>query len=92
MPKIREHSEWFRKVADKKCACGARGVQVFSWGEYVSGKWRTVDRLCERCYDTRVKQRLTDHAKGCGCMFKMNFKGGIRPDWLVIESEAVACS
>lgn len=88
--KVREHSEWFRKVMDRKCPCGAK-TQVYSWGEYASGSWRTVDRFCESCFSTRVKRRLIDHAAGCGCSFKLNFRGGARPIWINIDQGEGSC-
>lgn len=91
--KIREHSEWFRKVSQKKCLCGRKHVQVYSWGEYVSGSWRTVDYFCEDCFTERVKARLVDHAAGCGCVFKLNSRGGALPSWInVDQGEAAQCS
>jgi hypothetical protein len=86
----RDHNEWFRPVSlggRKSCPeCGAAlapGESVWSWGEYVRAKWRTVAHFCKDCYQDRVRKLLLDHQRGCGCGVSLVAYGGGRlPDWL----------
>jgi hypothetical protein len=93
--KIRVHNEWFMPLAKKTCPCGEKKTQVFAWGEYVSGKWRTVDHFCRACFSTEVIPRLLAHAGDCGrersskgvsgtpCTFAMNPRSGYSlPEWI----------
>lgn len=77
------HREWFRSVALKKCECGERHVQVWTWGQYVIGKWRNVMHFCEKCFDDRVKRPLNEHTGECGCTVEMvGYHGEKLPAWL----------
>lgn len=81
--KVRVHNEWFMPIAKRSCPCGQKKVEVFAWGEYVNGKWRTVDHFCHTCFQVRVIPRLTSHAAGCGCTFALNARSGYRiPEWI----------
>ena len=84
-PKVREHNEWFRQLSKRSCPCGNRKITTYSWGEYVSGKWRTVEHFCQMCFRSRVVPRLKAHAGDCGCSFNLVFKGGKKPSWLRME-------
>jgi hypothetical protein len=79
MPKQRIHNEWFQPIKMPTCKCGQKKTQVFSWGEYVNGKWNTVDHFCEQCFESRVLSRLIDHARPCGCAFQFNARMGHGP-------------
>jgi hypothetical protein len=69
------------------CECGAKKAEVWSWGEYVVGKWRTVDWFCEACFADRVKGRLLAHAAPCGCSFVLEgYRGTTLPAWLTLET------
>ncbi len=82
------HNEWFRQISLKKCpSCGTR-ADVWSWGEYVRGNWRTVAHFCEHCFQTTVFGRLKAHLAKCGCSFNLICYGsGKLPDWLKLEEK-----
>jgi hypothetical protein len=96
--KPRSHNEWFRPVARKsRCPSCNRSVPLdetlWSWGEYVSGKWRTVKHFCRECYVEEVQTPLISHTADCGCSVELRFKGIIPnavPDWLTLP-EPSAC-
>lgn len=84
----RVHREWFRPVTAAKCECGARRPEggVWSWGEYVNAKWRTVTWFCRECFQHRVAGRLIAHAGPCGCTFELVGKGWQPlPEWITLE-------
>jgi hypothetical protein len=84
------HNEWFRTVSlngRKSCpSCRAKlaeGERVWSWGEYVIGKWRTVMHFCKECYTTDVVPPLQRHLDDCGCAFNfIGYQGEKLPEWL----------
>ena len=80
----RVHREWFRSIVKTTCSCGAKKTQVFSWGEYICGKWRTVDYVCEACFKPSVLPRLKAHMGECGCSFELVGKGSQLPPWLTM--------
>jgi hypothetical protein len=86
MPKVRIHREWFQSLAKTRCPCGRNHTKVFAWGEYVSGRWRTVDHFCEECFSARVIPRIIRHAGGCGCVFEFCARSGhsALPEWLKV--------
>lgn len=92
--KQRNHNEWFRSVSlrgRKSCpSCKEKlqpGEKIWSWGEYVHGKWRTVDHFCKSCFQENVKSRLTGHSVDCGCSITLvGYGGGELPEWLTLLS------
>lgn len=92
MPKQRIHNEWFQPLKKTACHCGQRGVQVFAWGEYVNGKWRTVAHFCEHCFAKEVVTRLVDHARPCGCTFKLVARTGYGPLPDFIKTAEAQCN
>lgn len=98
MAKQRTHNEYFQPIVKTTCPCGRRKVQMFAWGEYVNGKWRTVDHFCQACFTSRVIPRLEAHAAGCGCDFALVPRSGCSiPDWIKMPAEQlelleVACA
>jgi hypothetical protein len=90
--KVREHNEWFRTVSlgDRKSCptCSKKlpkGESVWSWGEYVRARWRTVMHFCVECFPTHVQVPLTDHVDGCGCKINLVGYGGEKlPAWLTL--------
>jgi hypothetical protein len=89
MAKPRSHNEWFRTVSlggRKSCpTCSAKlppGESVWSWGEYVRAKWRTITHFCVGCAKARVLDRLTAHTDDCGCTVNLCGRGERLPDWL----------
>ena len=89
MGKLRVHNEWFQPISKKTCPCGERKTEVFSWGEYVNGKWRTVDHFCQECFSERVIPRLVSHAGDCGCTFALNPRSGCTiPSWIKMPDQA----
>ena len=95
MPKSKDrvHREWFRSVMPKRKSCpncGEKllpGEQIWSWGEYVRAKWRTVQHFCKLCFPA-IQQALQQHAGGCGCKFELvMYRGESQPEWLVLNSD-----
>lgn len=79
----RIHKEWFQSIVKRSCPCGQKKVEMFAWGEYVFGKWRTVDHFCKSCFLTNIVPQLLSHAKECGCSFQLQARVGHRlPEWL----------
>lgn len=92
--KLRVHREHFRTVMAKRKSCptcGAKlplGESVWSWGEYLYAKWRTVTHFCIGCYEKDVRPLLEDHAKPCGCVFELvGYRGTQLPEWLQIDKK-----
>ena len=92
MPTRRKHNEWFRTVSlgnRKSCpTCKAKlgqGESIWSWGEYVNAKWRTVTHFCSQCFEKEVKEKLCAHRGSCGCDIELQTRWEIRPDWLTID-------
>ena len=88
--KQREHREWFRPVSlgnRKSCpSCHARlgdSECVWSWGEYVCGKWRTVRHFCRECWPL-ARAELNGHAGGCGCRIALVGYHCTLPGWLTL--------
>lgn len=91
MPKQRIHNEWFMPMAKTTCPCGHKKKPVFAWGEYVYGKWRTVDHFCEHCFVSRVISRLVIHKAQCGCEFALVPRSGYSiPSWIKMP-EVMVC-
>lgn len=95
MPKNRVHNEWFRPVScggRKSCPnCKAKlapGESIWSWGNYVIAKWRTIMHFCKDCFPNDVAKKLTDHTDECGCSVQFITKGAPRPEWLTVEKPA----
>lgn len=89
MAKQRNHNEWIMgPLAKRTCPCGEKKTEVYGWGEYVIGKWRTVDHFCRKCFQTRVLAPLRDHADDCGCSITFQPRSGYRlPDFIrVVEN------
>lgn len=90
--KQRTHNEWFQPLKKTTCSCGKRRTQVFAWGEYVAGKWRTVAHFCEACFAKEVVTRLVDHARPCGCTFQFNARTGSGPLPNFIKAAEAQCN
>jgi hypothetical protein len=89
--KTRIHNEWFQPIVKTSCPCGCKKTTVVAWGEYVNGKWRTVDHFCPSCFQERVITRLIAHADPCGCTFQLCARSGYRlPDWIKLPSACQA--
>ena len=94
MTKPRVHNEYFRTVSlggRKSCPyCKAkleREESIWSWGEYVRGKWYTVRYLCKLCFPA-IQQQLVGHSKPCGCEIVLQRYGAERlPAWLTLEGK-----
>lgn len=77
------HNEWFQPIVKRSCPCNKKKTDVFAWGEYVCGKWRTVDYFCESCFESRVVSRLISHKNDCGCSFALVARSGYSiPAWI----------
>jgi hypothetical protein len=92
MAKQRIHNEWFQPIVKKTCPCGQRHTQVYSWGEYAAGKWRTVQHFCQTCFKTEILSRLVDHASPCGCAFQFNARMGHEPLPAFIKEAETQCN
>jgi hypothetical protein len=85
------HNEWFQQISKRSCPCGQKKTDVFAWGEYLRGNWRTVEHFCEACYSSRVEPRLRNHASECGCTFAFQARSGYSlPAWLRAKGERLA--
>jgi hypothetical protein len=80
---MRVHNEWFRRLSKTKCDCGCKNTEVWSWGEYRYGKWRTIQHFCRACFPA-IQEELLKHAEGCGCEFDFISKSGRLPEWLAM--------
>lgn len=90
--RVRAHNEWFRTVSlggRKTCPhCKNRlppGESIWSWGEYVNAKWRTVTHFCRNCYQLQVLQPLLSHTGSCGCTVNLCSRGEELPEWLTLN-------
>lgn len=95
MAKQRSHNEWFTTVSlgnRKSCPlCKTKlepNESIWSWGNYVCAKWRTIKHFCKNCYVEEVLKPLTDHTDDCGCTVQLIVKGGGRPEWLKLPEPA----
>ena len=96
------HREWFQDTCYGRCDCGStrrtrakvgKDPTVYSWGEYVSGSWRTVQRVCEVCFQRDVIPRLRAHAAPCGCSFQLVARSGrCLPPWITLEGSGIRCA
>ncbi len=91
---MRTHNEWFRTVSlgnRKSCpTCKAKlepDESIWSWGEYVAGKWHTVKHFCKNCFDVEVKQPLYEHSSDCGCTIEPQRRGESFPSWLTLSED-----
>lgn len=85
------HNEWFRPVSlgnRKSCPnCKVKLTgSIWSWGEYVRAKWRTIQYFCEDCFPS-INKLLIDHSKDCGCNFALKGYNCSLPEWLNLEKE-----
>lgn len=88
MAKQNIHNEWFRTVllgnrkSCPECKQKLNGESIWSWGEYVNAKWRTVRYFCKHCYPD-IQRDLIAHRNDCGCDFELiGYSGETLPDWL----------
>lgn len=86
--RMRTHREWFRPVSlggRKSCPeCKTRldaGESIWSWGEYIRAKWRTVGFTCKHCWK-EVAKRLEEHRDECGCKFELVPYHCSLPEWM----------
>lgn len=64
---------------------------VWSWGEYVNAKWRTVRHFCKHCFP-EVRRDLQVHRDDCGCNFNLICKDSIEcPSWLRLDYDCDQC-
>lgn len=95
------HNEWFQSTVAMKCDCGSnrksrtangQDLQVYIWGEYVYGRWRTVHKICQACFIPVVIPRLRAHADPCGCTFALQPRmGHTLPPWLMLPDDFSSC-
>jgi hypothetical protein len=87
--KVRTHNEWFRTISlgnRKSCpTCGHKldeSESIWSWGEYVHGKWNTIKHFCKYCFVEQVRDSLEIHKDHCGCTIELVGQGVKLPFWL----------
>lgn len=97
--KTRTHNEWFHEVSlggRKSCpTCKKKGLQFFSWGEYVNAKFRLVKHFCNACFKEEVLEPLQQHANSCGCEIVLCGKGHFtqgKPKWLGTVLKPICCT
>lgn len=71
----------------KLCQDPGQLEYVWSWGEYVSGRWRTVRHFCKICFQSEVADKLRQHAAECGCEIELVGYHTTLPAWLTLETE-----
>lgn len=89
MKKQRIHREWFQQVSlghRKSCPeCKAKleqGESIWSWGEYINAKFRSIQYVCKSCWPD-VQAKLQNHASNCGCTFELVTRWGVtQPAWM----------
>lgn len=87
------HNEWFQSLSSKRKSCPnchaklLYGESIWAWGEYFSGKWRTVKHFCKSCFIKEVQGLLISHTAGCGCEVHLCSRSdyGPLPAWLTLN-------
>lgn len=97
MSKTKVHNEWFRPISlgnTKSCpSCKTKleeQEKIWSWGEYIYGKFNCITHFCKNCFRRRVVSLILGHTDGCGCKIQINTMGNVKPDWLSLP-EAEVC-
>ncbi len=93
---MRLHREWFRTVSlngRKTCpTCHCKlehGEKLWSWGNYVCGRWNTVLYFCRCCSVEKVLVPLIEHRVDCGCDIALvGYQGEELPRWLSLQPRA----
>lgn len=95
MARKRNHNEYFRIVSlggRKSCpTCKSKladGQRIWSWGNYIYGRWHTVKHFCRECFEEQVREPLIDHADDCGCSITIICRD-YQPSWLTLEPSEV---
>jgi hypothetical protein len=90
--KPRTHNEWFRSVSlgnRKSCpSCKAKleaGESIWTWGQYLYGKWHNITHFCKNCVLECVVTPLCNHVADCGCKVEFIGKGEALPRWLTFQ-------
>lgn len=98
MPADRVHNEWFRPVScggRKSCpTCKAslgRNESIWSWGNYIRAKWRTIGHFCRECYREEVCDKLLGHTDDCGCSVTLVGYQCVLPKWLRLIRRRQVC-
>ena len=91
---MRTHNEWFRTVMGRRKSCPTcktklpTGESIWSWGQYICGKWNTVRHFCRSCYQQECLSHLKTHQDGCGCEISLvPYSGEEMPKWLTLTTE-----
>lgn len=91
--KQRNHNEWFRIVSlgnRKSCpSCKAKlssGESLWSWGEYVYAKWRTITHFRKECWPD-IRDQLNQHTGDCGCTVTLVVKDP-QPEWMTLSCQS----
>ena len=81
---MKKVNSYFMPIVRRKCECGNRG-QVYSWGEYHNGKWRTVKHFCQSCYSEVVRNKLHTYMNLHECEIELRARSGHRiPEWITL--------
>lgn len=88
MSRQRNHNEWFRPVSlgnRKTCpTCQTKlkaGESIYSHGNYVNAKWRTVGYCCQECW-VEVSDKIIEHTSECGCTTTLVGYHSTLPPWM----------
>ena len=92
--KVCTHHEYFQRLAETTCPCGVKKTEVFSWGEYANGRWRTISYCCEACFTVRVVGLIEAHAGDCGCVFELRPRSGTGPlpGWIKLPETSLCAA
>jgi len=83
---------YFMPITRTNCACGSnrkRGSvkhQMYVMGEYVSGKFRSVEYFCSECFDRGIAPLLSSYvfSHGEGSLEIRGLRGCTLPAWIAI--------
>jgi len=78
---------YVRALAKKSCPnCGEKNNPL-SFGEYVSGKWRTIEHCCEKCFPSAILplvERFKLHNNN-RAVDLVSYQGFTIPSWAKLE-------
>lgn len=89
--RVKQRKEYFRSVSlGRRKSCPSchreldRGESIWSWGEYVHGKWYNITKLCKHCW----KERWRDALLVAYANYEIHlhgYRGEELPEWLTLE-------
>lgn len=81
----------------KSCpACKAKlepNEFIWSWGEYVNARFRSITHFCKSCFKVNVLDPMAKHTDECGCRIEFRRRGSIpMPAWLTLPETDGKCN